>query len=48
MQDQECINNLGNIREKKFPQDPLKNYFGGQRSPGARKESRSLHDFVWL
>ena len=47
MQDQECINNLGNIREKKFPQDPLKNYFRGQRS-GARKENRSVHDFVWL
>ena len=47
MQDQECINKLRNIREKRFCQDPLENYFG-QRSPGARKESRSFYDFVWL
>ena len=33
------------VLTERFCQDPLENYFGKQRSSGARKDNPSLYDF---
>ena len=38
-------NNIQFVLTERFCQDPLENYFGRQRSMGARKDNPSIRDF---
>ena len=39
------IHKVSYVLTERFCQDPLENYFGKQRSSGARKDNPSLYDF---
>ena len=41
-------NNVPYVLTERFCQDPLENYFGRQRSMGARKDNPSIRDFGYI